>query len=124
MFFSRPAGVKFTDRGELNAYDFTQGDFTKDNGWHELDLSAIVGSQKCLVLMHIIIQSTDLSAVIAFCSNAYTQYLNSATCGVEIINQFLYYDVLVYTDSSGKIQYKSSVAPYANLDVVVGGWFK
>ncbi|GAI95045.1 unnamed protein product, partial [marine sediment metagenome] len=52
------AGLKYIDRGDFTAPDFTMGDFTIDNTLHTLDLPAYIPSNAKGVLIQMVAKAT------------------------------------------------------------------
>ena len=111
------------DRGDPAAADFAIGDFTKDNAWHTLDLSGIVGTGLKLVLLRFLLRATAAGAYIWLRKNGMSNTKNVAICYIPIANQFDAPSELINTDLGGCIEYKISDTLDTTLDLTVGGWF-
>ena len=76
MFFSRPAGVKYVDRGDPANFDFDTGAFTDDNTWRELDLSSIIGVGVKTVHLRVRFASDSSGVSLAFRKKGNTNIKN------------------------------------------------
>lgn len=123
MFFSRRAGIKYVDRGDAPAHDYIVGDFTKDNDWHTLDLSGVVGVGRRLVSIHIHIASLEVPRHARFATNGNTDDYNIAEVNAGVSINGVNGNFLVYTDADGKIQYKFQAATWFSAFFAIRGWF-
>lgn len=113
----------FTDRGDVAANDFEEGDLTMDDAYRDLDLSGIVGANAVLVMMRVRLMSDEGQKRIVLktkgssnAPNTAFSYDGGAGLAVDHI-QF------VMTDAAGKLEYKASVATWSIIELTVRGWF-
>lgn len=123
MFFSRGAGLKYIDRGDPDAYDKVKTDFTDDNTWRDLDLSAIVGSRKVLTVIHCYLQSPTIPAELSLRTKGNSNEFNVGRKDVLIINVPFRCEFCIETDANGFIQYKATDEVWTVLSLLVRGWF-
>jgi len=123
MFFSRPAGIKYVNRGDPTAYDFSVANFTTDNTWRDLDLSTIIGIGEKLVILRGVISCSDALSNIAFKKKGLINEHNRSRRYVPNINEPLDYDILVPCNSEGMVQYKGQNDTWTILNYIVLGWF-
>jgi len=122
MLIARKPGLKYVNRVERLAYDFTDSMFTQDSAWHPLSLAAIIPANAKLVLLRVgashaspgqcfrvskLGQTSSVSVV-----NVVTQtpdVLNEQTALVECTGQ--------------QIQYWATSGTFSGLRLQVLGWF-
>lgn len=117
------ASLSFTDRGDPAANDYTQTDFTRDNAYHDLDLSAIVGANACLVLISVHIKASTTNEEMKVGTSGNSNDYNTAWRKTISANVDYRYDIWVWTDAAGKIQYKFTTGTYVTINFNVRGWF-
>jgi len=117
------AGIKYVDRGDPAALDFTVGDFITDNTWRELDLFPIVGAGVKLVLLFIDVWDADTVFQYEFRQKGNANAFNIAKRKAIASGFGFYEDIEVLTDVNGKIEYRMSSGTYDTIDVLVRGWF-
>lgn len=124
MFFSRPVGHRYIDRGDPSAYDYTFSAFTKDNNWHELDLSSIIGTGHKLVHCRLIIKDGVTDVEINFRQNGNSNSFNLFVGRVLTAGIYNAYDFFVYCDIDGVIEYKATNAAFSEIYLLVRGWLR
>lgn len=118
-----PVGEVFHDRGDLPGYDFTQAQLTKDSGWHELDLTNVVGDLAATrVKIRLLFTGLYAGEWIAF-REAGNIYDVNATAG-RIHAAGVYYDGEgdVKMSSAQTIEYQCSPNVTAANIVIRGYW--
>jgi len=124
MFFSRPAGDKYVNRGDCPEYDFTLADLITRDEWTCLDLSSVVGSG--IKLVHIICQiwrQTTAGAILlrphSFSgSKNIVDFCNANTLWLVAASDF------VETDKDGCLDYYLyGGLAYTTLNLTIKGWF-
>ncbi|GAI62953.1 unnamed protein product [marine sediment metagenome] len=80
MFFSRRAGHRIVDKGDVASYDYVVTDFTKDDEWNVLDLSDKIPVGTKLVHFSGIVRSD-----VAFGSCMFREYGNTLAGNTELI---------------------------------------
>lgn len=117
--------MKYHDRGDPVAPDFTTPDFTADGAWHTLDLSAIVPEEAAdhLVLLRfkgkIAMDSGDIHIRKPGRVGVQNCFLNEYE-GTEPTNKIASFWVIV--DASRHIEYQISAGDWALFELVVRGW--
>lgn len=123
LFFVRKPGIKWNDRGDHGAFDFTHNSLTEDGAFHDMDLSAIIGSKKCLVMLRLTMKATTEGPYCQFRTNGNVNVYNCSTRYCQLANRSVAGDVWVETDDNGVIEYKFLPATWTLIYVLVGGWF-
>lgn len=123
MFFSKSAGDKFVDRGNVTPVDFSAGSLTADGSWHELDLSSIIPVGTKLVMLRTSMIAIATIGVLKVKKNGLANDINVDISSMET-DGFPKFDTLyVVPDADGKIEYWYTNAAYAIRTITVGGWF-
>lgn len=110
------------DRGDPVVWDFTKADFIYDMGWHDLDLSPIVGAQERLVLIRY-----EIVDIFAF-----TPFQMRTKGNINVGNTMYFINQVanipfpgsdwVYTNADGKVSYLAPMDEPTTLNLTVGGW--
>ncbi len=116
-------GLKYTDRGDPDGFDFTRSDFTTDTTWKELDVSSIVPAGTVFILVHLIINSSTPSAKITFMKNGNTYDDNAAWGKMQVSARQLAQDIFISLDSDRKLTYKADNTSWTLINFVIAGWF-
>jgi hypothetical protein len=123
MMISRKGGLSYVNRGDPTIVDKSLGNLINDGAWHDLDLSAICGAGKRLLVLQANVAGGVGSGIVQFKQKGITHNINV----VAILTKAGYNeikDVLVQTNASGVIQYYiSSGATIGACDLCVRGWF-
>ena len=123
MFFSRPAGYKWIDRGEVAVYDKAIGDITADGTYRELDLSAIVPKNAKRISIHFEVK-TPAQCKYAGTFDEYGKTVHKTfRCGSTFVaDTDTAWDFELAVSSNGKILY--AAAPTCTVwNLCVGGWW-
>lgn len=127
FFYKSPvipeAGSAWNDRGDITPLDFDHDDLVIDGAEHDLDLSGIVGSQACLVLIRIRADCAVVGPNIYFKTKGNTYINNAARIYSKVLNTTHSRDIWVYTDATGKVTYKFSTNEWSTVYITIGGWF-
>lgn len=123
MFFSRPAGHRLCDRGEVASPDFTYGDFTHNNAWHDLDLSSIVPKGAVRVILNVSITGTGGNQALYFRKKGRTTSYCTQGIFIGVAAGLDLHNVEVFCDVNRVIQYNGTTS-LSVIDVSVVGWFK
>ena len=123
MFFSRPAGYKYIDRGDPDAFDITLIDIIADGDWRELDLSALVPKNAKRVRIHLALKTPTPSEQATFFDVYGKVYHYCISCcftiGAGIIT---HWTVELSIASNGIILY-NALPGCSVWDLTVGGWW-
>jgi len=122
MYFSRPAGHKYIDRGDPADADFSQADLIQDNTWRLLDLSLVVGTGVKLLVIYTYFDNDVSLSYISFRQAGNSNPWNSDGVFNHVIGVAGYETILVICDADGKIEYKSGSTDN-KIDGSVRGWF-
>ena len=124
MFFIRPSGYKFVDRGDPTPHDFDIGDFTLDDQWNDLDLSGIIPKGAKLVTLIVLISDNNPNLYIKFRTKGNVNACNMLGAYTQAAGIFNFANGDVKPDTAGIIQYKASAALSDYLFVTVRGWWQ
>jgi hypothetical protein len=114
----------FTDRGDPSGVDKGIAGFTRDDAWHDWDLSAIVPAGATAVLLRIHLEASSGGLYINFRKNGQSNAVNIAK-GFLVSTAGCWVDLTVACDSGRVIEYLVwNVAGWSTIDVTVAGWWK
>lgn len=113
----------YVHRGDPGAFDFVAVNFTKDNAWHDLDLSGIVPANARCANLYLVIRATAIHKQIQFRSKDVTAEINKSTNWTQVANIRIGYPTSVAVDSDRVIQYKVFDATFNLINFVVSGWW-
>lgn len=119
-FSPKPAQVPVY-RGDPASMDVTQASLTMDNAWHDLDLSAIVGTGQKLIFLFISVQDGTVGAYFHLRKNGQSNANNISGVNIIVANQYHYLVAAVFCDTSGVIEYKASET-FSNINITIIGW--
>jgi len=113
-------GYIFVKRGDVNK-DYDQTDLTIDGNWHDLDLSAIVGSSAKAALLRVTVNDNTLNNQIALKQKGYTYV--QAEVRAFVTNVTIARHVTIGLDSDQKLSYNAtSGTNYISITVL--GWYE
>lgn len=112
----------YTDRGDPDAVDFTESDFTKDSTWRDLDISGIVGAAQRLVLIQCNVQVNGVAKGFNLREKGNSLAYNIGGWISPVANVLFTYDRWVLTDASGVIQYYAETATWTYISLIIRGW--
>lgn len=117
------AGGQYVDRGDASGWDKEVGDFTTDNTWRELDLSAIVPDGA--IAIQVAIQVSDDAAGNSFNlrSADNSNALNKITAGTQVAGVLAYAYGVVSCSTDRKVDYRATSTTWTGIWLVVTGWF-
>jgi len=125
MFFSRPVGLTYDDRGDVESEDFSVGDLTKDDNWHDLDLSGIIAVNTKLVILKVYGATSANKGYIYFKTKGHTTGKNRHGLCINVVGAAYITSFAIHPDANGKVQYNVlSTATYSALDITVCSWVK
>lgn len=114
---------RFFDRGDPADLDYDKDDLTRDDAWHDLDLSAVVPANSVLVLFRITIQANNIADLFQMRTNGNVNWPNFVNCRLQASNVPVTYDKLVACDTSRIIEYKASNFGWAFINITIAGWW-
>ena len=119
------ASEKYVHRGDPATADFTRLDFIRDDGWHDLDLSAILPAAASgkLILFRVEIQSSNLAHLFTLRQPGQLSAHNAGKISCPVINRSFYASLPVLCDINRQIEYKTSPIS-AVIDLTVAGWWE
>ncbi len=113
----------YVDRGDPQAYDFTINDFTKDNAWHNLNLTAIIPSIAKLLLLDVDYNNIAANRHIELRKKGQTYNKNHAEVHTRVAAQDDHAIMVVSPDGNRIIEYKVSTAGWSVIAMTVRGWW-
>jgi len=117
------APLGYIARDEVTDWDFEVGDFTKDDGWHDLDLSSIVPETAQVVVMRWDIGSSVVNRYIYLRQDGFTDvYANwyARTWTTTVGHPFF---PSMPIGPNGVIEYRAHPANITLLNCTVLGWW-
>lgn len=113
----------FVDRGDPDGWDWETEFFQHDNDWHTLSLSNICDPYAKSVLLHVLLQGSEVERDAAFRDNENTHDYNISRITSQTANISISADIVVPMDSQRRIQYSCSMFGITLLKVTVKGWW-
>lgn len=123
MFFAGRRGHIFVDRGDPASEDFVTVNFTTDGLQHDLDLSSVVPTGAKAVLLGVTVEDNAVGNYITFRKKGNINSFNAGTAYVLEIDEYCIYDIMVFPDENGIIEYQTSNTAFGSIFVQVRGWF-
>jgi len=116
-------GDRFINRGDLDAVDFAVGDFTKDEAWHDLDLSGIIPVTCKLVMLRLVCNASVIGRAVLLKTKGDTGEKNIDEHYVSVINQPFGFTGFIIPDANRKIEYFMSTTGWVTLNLTISGWW-
>lgn len=113
----------YVDRGDPAAVDFAIGDLTDDATWRELDISAIIPLGAKAVLFEIDMQSVNAGREMFLKKYGQTNDVNHWHANTLVGNQHQSEMAIVAVDHNRKVLYNLENATWAQLDMILRGWW-
>lgn len=114
--------TNFIDRGDPAAYDWDHNDLTIDDGWHDLDLSAIVPAGAKSVEFNLYVSTTAVSKTFMLRKNGNANIINSAGLVPPVAGVPFRGDAEVACDVDRKIEYFGNAGAFNYIYIVVRHW--
>jgi len=115
---------KMHKKPDQQSYDFTQNDFTKDDSYHDLDLSAIVPAGAKAVLIWGSFKSDTGGTEINWAQNEHSGTYLKVMRHQPVADIAQEFDCIIPLDSLRVIQYRIESAPtYVNINMSVVAWW-
>jgi len=113
---------KYVNAGDVVGFDKTLNDFTRDSGWHELDLSAIVPAGTVLVHCRVRLYADASKMVTEWKEWGNAQNKNVARVFAHAGSGDWGRSFWVACDTDRSIAYMIQTGSWTNIDFVVRGW--
>lgn len=117
----------FVDRGDPAANDFTIANFTRDETWRDLDLSAIVPTGAKAVALQVKIQHDLANESFGLRKNGNSNEYNTSWVRTQVAGQTIYAMLPVACDTDRVIEYFATAPTGADdftaINVTVMGWW-
>ena len=124
MFFSRPAGHKYFDRGDPSSEDFDETDLNVELSWTDIDLSGIVPAGAVAVLLAVMLNTVEANATMQLRKNGNSNFIEGDGLTVQVANQSVRSHFWLACDTARKIEYYLSPATWSTINVTVKAWIK
>lgn len=113
----------WVDRGDVSSLDFEIADFTKDNAWHDLDLTAIIPTTARLILMDFDYNNTSNERHIEIRKQGQTYNFNHTEIHTRVAAQADHAMMVVSCGINRIIEYKMAAVGWTELAMTVRGWW-
>lgn len=123
MFFHRPLGINYVDRGDISAYDYQAGDFIPDQTWRVLDLSHIIPIHTKQIFVRLTVQCDLKDIVVYFRTYGNTGLYNLAVARTVVKAKKLELNLHIIPDAQRRIEYLATIAEYEVLNFTIRGWY-
>lgn len=125
MFFERGhiEPLRYVDRGDVGSYDYSTDDFTKDNNWHDLDISSKIPAGTKAIVCIVWAQSYNPTNVVYFAKKGDTNYFNISTIITQQGGIGCPQDIIIMPDTDGWIKYRATGTQWQILTLVIKGYF-
>lgn len=120
---THPAACYYVDRGDSITFDFATDKFTRDNAWHDLDLSSIVPENTQAVNLFLLIKSTAANKTFMLRRRGYTGWGSVFQAHTQVANISYSTACVLAVDSDRKIQYKVKDTTVSIIELTIRGWF-
>lgn len=121
MFFSKPAGDKFVDRGEAASPDFDKDDFS--DGWQDLDLSGIIPPKTKVVFLNVTLKSSAGKTAVTLMTKGSAGGYNVVVVVMQVIGIQVSQIVSVVPDADGFVSLnRGAGVTWTLLNVTVASW--
>ena len=118
------SGAGYVPRNADNpGYDYSQGDFTWDATWRDLDLSGILPVGASAVVMRVYIRDDTASMYFGFRRNGNTNDREAGYARTQVANVGVEYVFIIPVDANRVVEYKGSNATVDTMVIYVMGWF-
>lgn len=122
MMLSRKPGLKYVNRAEQAAYDYTDATLTADGAWHTLSLSAIIPANAKLVLLRVGASRSLAGQYFRVSKVGQTNSFSCVNVATQVANIINEQTALVDCTGS-QIQYWLTTGTWAAVRLLVLGWF-
>lgn len=116
--------LQYTKRGNLEDWDWDQGDLTTDGTWYELDCSSIVPTGTVLIFFYLILTDNLVNQVFIMKHPDHEDNYSAVGFATQTANSGMRGVVPVPCDSNRKIKYYGSNTTFTSIDLTIVGWIK
>ena len=118
-----PTYVNLVDRGDPAAADYSTDDFTKDDAWHDLDLSAIVPTNAKGIFVRVSIDTNTVPAAFYLRKNGNSNGYNAFEIRAQVVNLGNATEGIVFIDANRVVEYyATSGVTWSTLSLIIKGW--
>ena len=115
-------GSTFVDRGDPVTYDWTIGDLTANDAWHELVCSGIVPAGAKAILLLVLIRDDSAGQDIHFRKYGNTNSINRAYMRTQVANIYMSNTFVIPCSTSQSLEYMISTGMDAVYICIMGWW--
>ena len=123
MFFSRPAGHKFVDRGIIEDYDFDKTTLVQDSSYHDLDLSSIVPHGNIPVLIQFVCNHTSAPKYMKVRKKGATNDYQAFVYCVHTADLDMRGEFIVLCNKDSKLEYLFDTPAWFACRFTIMGWW-
>lgn len=113
----------FFDRGDPAVPDFVTIDFTADNAWHDLDLSAIVPADAQSVLLSVVLNDNLIGRAFRIRKKGNVNGINVCRLDLLVANIDHYGDWVCPINSDRFLEYRLTAVGWTTIALSVKGWW-
>ncbi len=114
----------YHDRGDPSGYDFETAAITTDGTWNDLDLSSVVPAGAKAVALVVFISDNLVNQQLRFRKNGNSNERNVSSIVTQVAAQRVWGDIIVACDLNRVIEYNGTNTAFAEIFIVVKGWWK
>jgi len=125
MFFQRghSKALRYVDRGDISAYDYSGSNFTKNGNWHDLDLSAKIPIGTKLVVLVVWLQANYAALTAGFRKNGNTRAYNVSSLVTHTDATQNCNTIVVEPDENRVIEYRFASGNWMGISIFIKGYF-
>jgi len=123
MFFSRPAGHKYTNRGDPAVCDFDLTDFPAEDTWYDLNLSDIVPPNTKGVIITVKTVNSGAGGTMYFRKNGNSNVIEGDGVETQVALVKARANLIIGCDNNRIIEGFMSNLTFTSIEITVTGWF-
>ncbi len=113
----------YVDRGDPSSFDFTLGDFTLDNAWHPLNLSAVIPVDTSLVAIQVVQRCIISAQQTVWRKAGNTNEKNVSAIIGPVANTFAFGTIFTPVNTARRCEYKIQSVSFNYITATVKGWW-
>jgi len=123
MFFSRPAGLKYVNRGDIVLPDYDKTTLTIDGAWHSLNLVAIIPANAKLVCLDLEVKDELVGVKLSINCAGFSLHGTLYRVKTVVTNESIARGVTVPLTNNAIIQYRVDDIVWLTANISVMGWW-
>jgi len=124
MFFTRRAGHRFYDRGDMTSHDFITEDFTTDGFWHTLSLADMIPIGSKFVWAYLAAADDAGIKVLRLRKTGYSGEYQFPTIMTPAANVAAALTTIIPCSTAREIDYLVVPANWIQIELNILGWIK